>query len=207
MKTSTAVLHLKSKHPQKVYNLAGKVNSNMVANSQIFTSPDPTMEDFGAEVTKLDTALKEKDGSKVKNQAIIDQVEVVYAMLKLLLIYVNKVANGDVSVILLSGFDCNSEPVTHDIPGKAVIKRIEDGSVVCSAKIFMDAMADADRYKVETTFTPEIADSWKTVIDFGGVRRLELRDLAAGQKIYIRVSGGSTFGWGTPSEPVAFIPR
>ena len=100
MKTSTAVLHLKSKHPQKVYNLAGKVNSNMVANSLIFTSPDPTMADFGAEVTKLDTALKEKDGSKVKNQAIIDQVEVVYAMLKLLLIYVNKVANGDVSVIL-----------------------------------------------------------------------------------------------------------
>jgi len=207
MKTNTAVLHLKGKNPQDVYNLGGKVSTNMVANKVTFPSPDPTMENFGTEVTKLDTSLKEKDGSKVKNQAVIDQVEVVYAMLKLLLTYVNKVADGDIAIILLSGFDCNNDPVAHDIPGKAVIKRIEDGSVPCSAKIFMDALSDADRYKVETTTTPDTADSWETEIDYGGLKKLEIRDLTAGQKIYIRVSGGNTHGWGTPSEPVAFIPR
>jgi len=207
MKTNIAVLHLKTKEPQNVYNLSGKVNTCMVAAKSTFPTPDPTMEDFGVEVTKLDTNIKAKDGSKLKNQAIIDQTDVVYGMLKSLIIYVNKIANGDMAIILLSGFDCNNDPIEHGIPGKALIKRIEDGSVACSAKIFLDALADADRYKVETTITPDDADSWKTVIDFGGLNRLEIRDLTAAQKIYIRVSGGNTHGWGVPSEPMVFIPR
>lgn len=71
----------------------------------------------------------------------------------------------------------------------------------------MYALTDADRYKVEITNTPDDAESWKTTIDFGGLNRLEIKDLAAAQKIYFRVSGGNTHGWGIPSEPVVFIPR
>jgi hypothetical protein len=77
--------------------------------------------------------------------------------------------------------------------------------VACSAKIFLDALAD--RYKVEITTTPNDPESWKTFIDFGGLNRLEIRDLVAAQKIYIRVSGGNTHGWGLPSEPMVCIPR
>jgi hypothetical protein len=128
-------------------------------------------------------------------------------MLKQLAFYVNGVAKGDMSIILQSGFDCNYEPVQHDVPSKALIKRLEDGSVPCSIKIFMDALTNADRYKVETTLTPDDEESWETVIDFGGLTRLEIRELVALQKIYIRVSGGNTHGWGPPSEPMAFIPR
>jgi len=207
MKTNTAVLHLKSRDPQKVYNLAGKVYTSMFANQRIFQDTDPTIEAFGAEVTKLDTAIKAKDGSKVKTQLVIDQTDVVYGMLKSMILSVNKIAAGDTAIILLSGFDCNNEPTQHDIPAKAVIKRIEDGSMACSAKIYMDALPDADRYKVETTTTPDDAASWETQIDFGGLKKLEIRDLVAAQKIYIRVSGGNTHGWGAPSEPMAFIPR
>lgn len=207
MKTNIAVLHLKNKDPQKVYNLAGRAHAAMNAAKTTFPTPDPTMETFALDITKLDTSIKEKDGSKLKNQAVIDQAEVVYESMKSLIIYVNKVADGDLSIILLSGFDCNNEPVQHDVPGKAVIKRLEDGSVACSVKIFMDALANADRYKVETTTTPDDPESWETQIDFGGKNKLEIRNFVAAQKIYIRVSGGNTHGWGVPSEPVAFIPR
>lgn len=207
MKTNTAVLHLKSKDPLKVYSLAGRVHTSLVSSIASFPNPEPTMEEFGAEITKLDAAIKAKDGSKVRSQAITDQGDVVFGMLKSIIIYVNKVANGDMALILLSGFDCNNERVQHDIPGKALIKRIEDGSVACSAKIYMDALTDADRYKVETTSTPDNDESWKTVIDFGGLNRLEVKDLVAAQKIYVRVSGGNTHGWGVSSEPMAFIPR
>jgi len=207
MKTNSAVLHLKGKDTQKVYNLSGKVNTNMVASKTVFTDPDPTMEAFGTEIAKLDATIKAKDGSKVKAQAVVEQTDVVYGMLKSLLIYVNKVANGDMTIILQSGFDCNNEPTQHDVPGKAVIKRIEDGSTPCSAKIYMDAVPDANRYKVETSITPDDAESWETELDFGGLNRLEIKDMVAAQKIYIRVSGGNTHGWGPASEPVAFIPR
>ena len=207
MRTNTAVLHLKGKDPQKIYNLAGRVNANMVLNKSVFPTPDPTMEAFGTQIMLQDTAIKAKDGSKLKNQNIIDQTEVVHNMLKSILLYVNKVANGDKAIILLSGFDCNDEPMQHDIPGKALIKRLEDGSVPCSVKIFMDALTDADRYKVETTSTPNNADSWETQIDFGGLKKLEIKNLESAETIYIRVSGGNTHGWGVPSEPMAFIPR
>jgi len=207
MKTSTAVLHLKTKDPQKVYNLGGKVYTSMLAAKSTFPDPDPTMEELGAEVSKLDLAIKAKDGSKLKNQNILDQTDVVYGMLKSGVIYVNKKANGDMAIILLSGFDCNNEPVERGIPGKALIKRIEDGSVTGSAKIYLDAVPDADRYKVEITVSPDYAASWRTVIDFGGLNRLEVRDLVVAQKIYFRVSAGNTHGWGAPSEPMVFIPR
>lgn len=184
MKTSTAVLHLKSRDPQKVYNLGGRVYTSMFANQPIFQGTDPTIEAFGTEVTKLDAAIKAKDGSKVKTQLVLDQTDVVYGMLKSLILSVNKIAAGDTAIILLSGFDCNNEPTQHDIPAKAVIKWIEDGSVACSAKIYMDALPDADRYKVETTTTPDDPESWKTQIDFGGLKKLEIRDLVVAQNIY-----------------------
>lgn len=207
MKTNMAVLHLKNKDPQKVYNLAGKVSTNMVANKLVFPSPDPTMEAFGVEITKLDACIKAKDGSKQKNQALADQAEVVHGMLKSEIIYVNKVAGGDKTIILLSGFDCNEDSTVKDIPGKVLIKRIEDGSVSCSAKIYIEALADADRYKIETaTALTEVTD-WKTVLDFGALNKLEIRNLIRGREIYIRVTGGNTHGWGMPSEPVVFIPR
>jgi len=207
MKMNTAVLHLKSRDPQKVYNLSGKVYTSIFANQSIFQGADPTIEAFGTEVTKLDAAIKAKDGSKVKTQLIIDQTDVVYGMLKSLILSVNRIAAGDTAIILLSGFDYNNEPTQHDIPAKAVIKRLEDGSVACSVKIYMDALPNADRYKVETTTKPDDAESWETQIDFGGLKKLEIRGLVAAQKIYIRVSGGNTHGWGAPSEPMAFIPR
>jgi hypothetical protein len=88
-----------------------------------------------------------------------------------------------------------------------LIKRIEDGTVSCSAKIYVAALADADRYKVEITTTPADPASWKTVLDYGVLNKMEIRDLIRGQEIFIRVSGGNSLGWGIPSEQTAFIPR
>jgi len=128
-------------------------------------------------------------------------------MLKSLAYGVNKLADGDMSIILLSGFDCNDEPMQHDIPEKAVIKRLEDGTLPCSIKVFLDAVSDADRYKVEISTTPDDPKSWSTVTDLGSLKKLEINNLVALQKVYVRVSAGNTHGWGIPSEPMAFIPR
>jgi len=206
-KTFAAVLHIKTKEPQKVYQLAGKVYTNMIANQSTFNNPDPSLSELSTQNGKLDAALKAKDGSKQKNQAIEDQTGVVFSCLKNLASYVTKVAKGDKATILLSGFDCDNEHESHDIPGKVVIKRVEDGSIACSAKIYIEAIDDADRYKVEITSTPTDASSWKTVLDPVSSVKLEITGLTRGQEISIRVTGGNRRGWGTPSEPASFIPR
>jgi len=207
MKTYTAVLHLKRKEPLKVYELGGRVCTCILANGATFPEPDPPIADVSALVTTLDRAIKFKDGSKQRNQTIIDQTNLLYEQLKLEINYVNKVAHGDKAIIILSGFDCNDEPAQHGIPGKALIKRVEDGNIACSAKIFVEALEDADRYKVELNSTLADPTGWKTVLDYGALNRIEIRDLIRGQEIFIRVSGGNTRGWGINSEPAAFIPR
>ena len=207
MKTYTAVLHIRNKEAQSVVSLADRVQTGMSTHKDVFTNPNPTLEEFGTEVTLLHTNITEKDGSKIKNHAVLDQTEVVYGMLKLLLYYTNIVANGDKAIILLSGFDCNDEPISRGVPGKAIIRRIEDGSEANSAKIFVESLDGADRYKLESTISLAEPVVWKTVLDFGTMTTLEDTGLPRRQEINYRVTGGNRHGWGLPSEPMMFFPR
>ena len=200
-------MHIKGKEANKVNQLCEKVATGISENPTIFTNPDPPLEVMNREKDKLVTLISQKDGSKLKNQLIADQVVVVYGILKQEQAYVNKVADGDRSIILLSGFDSNDEPVQRDIPGKAVIKRIEDGRMACSAKIYAEKCDEADHYKVEITTTPNDPNSWRTVLDPASLHNLEISNLVRGQEIFIRITGGNNRGWGTPSEFVSFIPR
>jgi hypothetical protein len=203
----SAVLHLKRKDPQDVSQLCDNVITGLTDNATIYSEPNPTIADLTTENTTLINLLKLKDGSKLKNQIIVDQTDVVYALLKNELLYVNKVADGDRALILFSGFDSNNEPVSHGIPGKAVIKRVEDGSFRCSAKIYAEKVDEADRYKLEVTTTPSDSTSWKTALDPASLHHLEIKNLVRGQEIFIRFTGGNTHGWGIPSKYVSFIPR
>lgn len=115
--------------------------------------------------------------------------------------------DGDRVKILLSGFDSNNEPVSHGIPGKAVIKRIEDGTSACSAKIYAEKLEEADRCKVEVSTTPSDSASWVTVLDPASLYHLEIENLERGQEIFIRLVGGNTHDWGISSNYSSFIPR
>jgi hypothetical protein len=132
---------------------------------------------------------------------------VVFNLLKTEIAYVNKIAKGDRAAILLSGFDSSNEPTPKQVPGKVVIKRIEDGNEQHSAKIFIESLNGADRYKVEITATPDSETSWKTVIDPGSYYSLLVTGLAHGQETWFRVTGGNHHGWGIPSEVMPFLPR
>jgi hypothetical protein len=190
-----------------VYKLAGHVIAQLNLNVAVFPSPDPTVAALTTENTKLDAAIKAKDGSHQKNKACDAQSLVVFNLLKMELAYVNKIAKGDKANILLSGFDSSNEPSPHEIPDMVVIKRIEDGKAPHSAKIFIEPLNGAEHYKVESTITPDNATSWKTVLDPASLHHLVITGLVRGQETWFRVTGGNSHGWGTPSESVPFLPR
>jgi len=203
-----SALHIKNyKEGEKVLLLAGRVQTNLTTNVAVYKTPDPTLAALKVEMDKLDASLKARNGDPQKTEACNNQSAVVYRMLKSLSAYVDKTASDDKATILLSGFDCNNEPEEHDIPAKAVIKRIEDGKTPCSAKLFMSAVLHADRYKVEISYTPSDANSWKTMLDPVSINKMELKNLTRAKDVSIRVTAGNTHGWGTPSEPVVFLPR
>jgi len=207
-KTFFAVLHLSSyKESVKVYQLAGRVITAITNNPVLFKDLISRAEKLNTENSKLDGLIRAKDGSKPKNQAIEDQSLVIFNLLKELIIEVNKIADGDKATILLSGFDSNTEPSEHEIPDRTMIKRIVDGSTLHSAKIYIDAVPYADRYKIQITKTPADESSWETVLDPASVYGLEIENLERGVEIYIRVIAGNCHGWGQASEAVAFLPR
>ncbi len=205
MKSFTAVLHCKVRDTEKLYHLAQRVHISLSSNLDLFVNPNPDLDKLQAEFSKMGNCLNAKDGSKQKNQAITDQSVVLCTLLKDYIVYVNKIALGDRTIILLSGFDYNDEPAIREIPARALIKRIEDGSTPCSFKVYAERVDGADRYKVETA--TNIDGPWTTVTDHASLRNMEMRDQIRGLTIYIRISGGNTLGWGPPSEPAAFMPR
>ena len=103
METNYAVLHAKHKEPLKVYALAGRVHVSMLANVASFPNPDPSLSRLSAETKKLDTLMNSKDGNRSNIQAIKDQADLVYRLLKRECTYVNIVAQGDKTIIILSG--------------------------------------------------------------------------------------------------------
>jgi len=205
MKSFTAVLHCKVRDTEKLYHLAQRVHISLSSNPDLFVNPNPDLDKLQAEFSKMGNCLNAKDGSKQKNQAITDQSVVLCTLLKDYIVYVNKIAQGDRGIILLSGFDYNDEPAIREIPARALIKRIEDGSTPCSFKVYAERVDGADRYKVETATS--IDGPWTSVMDYASLRKLEVTDQTRGLLIYIRIRGGNSLGWGPPSEPASFMPR
>lgn len=205
MKSFTAVLHCKVRDTEKLYHLGQRIHIGLSSNPDLFVNPNPDLDKLQAELSKMKDCLNAKDGSKQKYQAITDQTVVLCALLKDYIVYVNKIARGDRTIILLSGFDYNDEPTIREIPARALIRRIEDGSTPCSFKVYADRVNGANRYKVETA--TNIDGPWTSVLDYASLRKLEVRDQTRGLLIYIRIRGGNSLGWGPPSEPASFMPR
>jgi len=209
MKTSfMAVLHIGSaKDSTAVLLLGGRIVAALTVNKTTFPEPDPTLDTLKSQVALLDEYIKSRDGSDKIKLSIESQSQLVYRDLKSIISYVNKVAKGVKSIVLLSGFDCEEEPVEHDIPEKVIVKRVEIGSTEHSLKIFVIALTDADRYMVEITTTPDDPNSWKLALNSVPSNKLELTNLTRGVEVFIRVTAGNTHGWGPHSDVTSFIPQ
>jgi len=209
MKTSfIAVLHIGSHNDYiTVYIVGGRVLTGLQNNPTVFANPDPSLASLSGALELLDTLIKSKDGSDDINLKIDAQSLKVYELLKELVFYVNKIAKGDKIIINLSGFECKEESIPHEIPGKAQIDRIENGSTEHSAKIFVKAVADADRYNVETTYTPNDPDSFKMALVAVSRHNMEVQNLLRGKEVSFRISAGNTHGFGPHSDIVGFIPQ
>ena len=201
-----AVMKITAKESQKVNNLGRKVIKKMGDNTTVYGTPSPALSVLSTENGVLTEKLASKDGSTEGNAAIEAQALIVFNILKDLIDYANPIASGDKVKVLMSGFSASAEPVTMPIPGKALIKRMEDGLAPLSAKIFVEPLLNAKFYRAETSLTPMDETSWKIALDMVSLFKMLLLDLTPDVKFYTRVTGGNIHGWGRPSEPVPFMP-
>jgi hypothetical protein len=209
MKTSFfAVLHIDSSNDSiAVLLVGGRVLAAMTTNQATFPGLDPTLDVFGNAYDILETSLNTKDGSTNLKFKIEKQSKIVYNYLRDYCNYVNFIAKGDKAIVLLSGFDFNNDANEHPVPQKAVIKRIENGKLEHSAKIYIFTDKDADRYNVEMTTNPADPNSITLVINSGPSSSLEINSLTRGVEVFFRITAGNTHGWGPHSDFVGFIPQ
>jgi hypothetical protein len=209
MKTSFfAVLHLDSSNDSiGVLLVGGRVLAALTTNKSTFQGLVPTLDVFASAYNLLESYINTKDGSTNLKFKIEEQSDLIFKYLKDYCNYVNFIAKGDKAIINLSGFETNNESTEHPIPQKVVIKRIENGKLEHSAKIYIITDKDADRYSVEMTKTPADSNSYALVINSGPSNNLEVNSLTRGVEVYFRVSAGNTHGWGPHSDVIGFIPQ
>ncbi len=207
--TYVAVMYVTIKQVKQIRDLADLVVVGLNGNVSIYATPSPDTMTLEKENSKLKLLIIAYDGDKStqKRLAMEKQAKVVHKNLKDLTGYVSSVT-VDKDEILLSGFQADKAPENHTIPkDRLVIKRVEDGKEVNSAKIFIEKIPAGnfiDRYKVETSSD---GAAWALVVETGSSRKLIVPGLKKLVEVFIRVTGGNTYGFSKPSEAVTFAPR
>jgi hypothetical protein len=207
--TYKAVLHIPSANNYKqIVNLCDLIINGMSSHTDIFPSPNPTIEVLIAENAKLKNLITAaQSGNHADIAARNEQSKVLHSYLKEEVIYVNSAAKGNKEMILISGFDANKPASPNPIPGQAVVRKIEYGNSEHSAKLSIESLPYANYYKVEKSTTPNDEDSWIIAADNLKFYGIEVLNLTRGQEIWFRVAGGNTHGWGEWSQAVSFISK
>lgn len=129
---NVAVMHCTALEPVEIYNLANNIiTAGIYVNSGTFATPPIALgtsnTGFLGAVTKLGTLIASAKGNSNNINARDLQAALVHdTYLKPLLTYTNTIANHNLTIINLSGFDSNAQPTKHGIPATPVISNISD---------------------------------------------------------------------------------
>jgi hypothetical protein len=216
------VMHCMKKEYKKVFALGTRVNKGLGANSGIFINPDPLLSVLGPAVALLGTYTgAAKTGDHTAVATLHKQSELVYGYLSSEKAYVKKIANGDKTTILLSGFDSCEEAGPKVIPSKVIIKQVKEGPVTNSAKIMLasvtktttptartaSSVAKGNMFIVDMSTTPNDLNSYHDVLMETNSKKLVIPNLVPDVPVWFRVAARNSKGQGPWSEPFKFIPR
>lgn len=215
-------LHCTIKQPVKVNSLATRVSTELTTHAATFPSAAATVTALVANNTTLGAYIAQAKGNHAVKTQRDAQCVVVYNVLnKQLRPLVDSVANGDKSVIALSGFDSSAGATAHTAPDSPTISTITDGSTPGTAKVLLakrkrsallPAKAATSKqgllYTAQTTTAPVTATSaWKNALEGVSSVELVLTGLTKGNEIAVRIraeDGSLKSAW---SEPYFFLPR
>ena len=170
-----AVMHCIKTNCQAVYFLGKKlITQGIYHNTTTFPNPEVEEEDFEPELTKLGNLITEAEGNSNKILERDAQSAVVHALMAKNLPYVNKIADHNITIINLSGYDSNVIPSSHPVAEKAVIKNIIKGTQPHTVKIMIEKIGGEEIHKKErrtyivyvfADMTTEVSEIGCTVTD------------------------------------------
>ena len=149
--------------------------SNQLADTTLFPSPDIPLATIKTVVDDFESAvLDAKDGAHSAIAVRNNKEKAADDLFRLLVNYVNKVADGDESIIIQSGFHASKQPTPHQKPELAVNHGAHSGSVTLIVKAVPGAVAYRWQYIQEAA--PNSTSVW-TDADIGTVTTFQIDNL------------------------------
>jgi hypothetical protein len=173
------------------FPIAAKITfyNNVIAKltgNPLFSQPDISLEEAKAATNALEAAcLAAKDGNHMAVSAMHDAEEAADPIFRILIAYVNRIARGDETTLLSSGFHVLKQPATFQKPFLAVVNGDNSGSVKLVAKAV--ARAGAYIWQIAKDKLPETEEGWTTIGHSTGAN-FQVTNLDVPAKYYFRVA-------------------
>ncbi|MBB3188494.1 hypothetical protein [Microbacter margulisiae] len=164
----------------------------------LFPEPDVPLAEAKTKVDKLNTTyLASKDGSHTAVSAMHDAEEEVDYDFRILAAYVNRIANGDETAILSSGFHIMKQPVSIQKPVLAAIDGDNSGYVYLIAK----AVSTAGSYiwQMAKDKLPETEEGW-SIAGYSTQAYFQVKGLDVAARYYFRMAAI------TPTKTTDYTP-
>ncbi len=157
-----------------------------LTGSATFASPDVSLAELETVVNNLEaTYLESRDGSHTAIARMHDAEKEADNAFRILAAYVNRIANGDETKILESGFNPSKQRIQQAKPELAVKDNDKSGSVKLVAKAV--EKAGAYIWQMVKGNIPTEESGWQT-IGHTTAANFEMHDLEPAQKYWFRVS-------------------
>lgn len=174
-----------------------------LTGNDVYNNPDVSMIDAKMSVDNLESAfLAARDGGHTAISTLHDNVAAADTVFRMLAAYVDRIAAGDETKILSSGFHVSKQPVSSQKATLTVNDGVNSGAVKLVAKAVEKAGAYIWQYAKE--ILPEIDSGW-TMVDSSTRASYDLSGLAVATKYYFRVAAVTPDGVTDFSAPVMKI--
>lgn len=148
-------------------------------------------------------------GSILDNRQKKDSKIRLARALKKWAIYVNDIANGDLTTLVSSGMILAKQPEDSDVPAIIGWIKLKDGPTTGQIAATFEAQKNVKAYEVQVGVISEGQSTiqWRESLQCNSSRNFLITDLEPGVRYFVRVRARSLAGFGNWSEPVSLIAR
>lgn len=178
-----------------------KIIANLTANATTFPTPDVELTVLTGDVNKLDANFQASlGGSHLATSQMRETEKAVDEKFRIIAKYVDKIANGNESIILLAGFYPTRQPASSQREHFTAENGANPGEIILRCKAFPNARSYTWQYSEINL--PLKEEDWK----YAGTStqsRFTVRNLVSMVKYWFRVAPVTAQGMQAWSEPIS----
>lgn len=168
-----------------------------------FTNPDVPLPTGTAAVDALQTSyVGAQDGGQTPISVMHDKEALADACFRKLALYVERISDGNESMILSSGFNVSAQPQAYTKPELSADRGTNMGMVRLQRKAVVGAKSYIWQYAKDNI--PETEAGW-TIAAFSTRADVEIENLSVASKYWFRVAAVTPEGTTDYSNPVMFV--